>query len=173
MSEGCSSKAVMQTVKQVLFAEVSVIMNSRQQRHCLDPCVPFRRTGPLHTYASNYLYCFSYFSKVSLISVQLLNLWTTFLEYWWVKDMTAGNVSRGCWRSPLSPVSSKLPSWILRKIVFGDWLIMCRAPPRCNSDERCVGVHWRTRVRWHLQDRREWLIIAVWVQRSNKAPRHH
>lgn len=71
-------KAVMQTVKQVLFAEVSVIMNSpsRQQQHCLDPCMPFKRIGLLlmHTYESNYLYCFSYFSKVSLLLVQLLNL---------------------------------------------------------------------------------------------------
>lgn len=66
----------MQTVKQVVFAELSVIKNppSTQQWHCLDPCGAFRRTGLLYTYASNYLHCFSYFYEVSLISVQILNL---------------------------------------------------------------------------------------------------
>lgn len=44
-------------------------------------------------------------------------------------------------RIPLSPVSGKLPPRVLGEVVFRDRLVVSRASPRRNSDERRVGVH--------------------------------
>lgn len=167
MSRGCSAK--------VYHADCQTGTMCRHQRYCehflggKSDIACLKMTEHLHTYLSNDL---QYFSKLTLTSVHLSNLQPTFLTCSDV-DTLAEGVGGDALRSPLSPVSGKLPSRVLRKVVFRDWLIVRWASPRCNSDERRVGVHWGARVRWHLQNKRKWLIIAVWIHGSNKAPRHH